>query len=346
MIEESPSVLARVSVVVPVYHGEHTLPSLVEEIVPFTLPGTTPRGRPFQITEVILVHDGASDNSDLVMQELAARYPFLKLVWLSRNFGQHAALIAGMAKSGADWVATIDEDGQHDPADVAKMLDEAIDQRVSLVYAKPTNPPPHGRLRNLCSDLTKWLSGSILTPHRLRWFHSYRLIRGDISRALSESCSTLVYLDVALHWMVGKAAVCPLKMRPEVGRKSGHTYRSLLSHFWRLVLASGTGPLRLVGFMGVCSLALSGVLVPYALWSKYVWKVQVPGWTSLMIVLSVFLGAILFSQALIAEYLGIAVTMAMGKPLYVIIPDPLRKWTPRAQGADASVIPSTDTVSR
>ncbi|HSE96278.1 MAG TPA: glycosyltransferase, partial [Methylomirabilota bacterium] len=81
----------RISVVVPVYQGARTLERMVAELEPLTSPMETPRGEAFQVAEVILVHDGAIDDSHVVMEALAARHPFVTLVWLSRNFGQHPA---------------------------------------------------------------------------------------------------------------------------------------------------------------------------------------------------------------------------------------------------------------
>src|SRR5262249_32167279 len=96
--------LHRVSIVVPVYRGEKTLGPLLEEIVPLTQVRRTPRGHLFQVAEVILVHDGAVDGSDRVMEMLAERYPFVRPVWLSKNFGQHPATLAGMACTTGEWV--------------------------------------------------------------------------------------------------------------------------------------------------------------------------------------------------------------------------------------------------
>src|SRR5688572_22784522 len=131
------------SLVVPVYQGERTLELLVKEVEPLTTPATTPAGHAFQVQELVLVHDGAIDRSDRVMEELAARYPFVRLVWLSRNFGQHAATLAGMASSSGDWVVTLDEDGQQAPAEVGALLDRALADQVQLVYGQPVNPAPH-----------------------------------------------------------------------------------------------------------------------------------------------------------------------------------------------------------
>jgi polyisoprenyl-phosphate glycosyltransferase len=97
-----------------------------------------------------------------------------------------------------------------------------------------------------------------------------------------------------------------------------------MHHFWKLVLTSGTAPLRLVAVIGVASVLLGIALSGYSIWGKLTGRVPVPGWASLFIVVSVFSGLILFSLGLLAEYLVIVVTMALGKPLYLISSRPSR----------------------
>ena len=145
----------RVSVVIPVFNGAESLPAVVEEFAHYTDPQSTPTGREFKVTEVILVWDRGSDASAEALRDLDARHSFVRTIWLSRNFGQHAATLAGMTSSDGDWIVTVDEDGQQDPAFVGSMLDRAFDTGSPLLYAQPTNAAPHGGLRNIASNVTK-----------------------------------------------------------------------------------------------------------------------------------------------------------------------------------------------
>ena len=162
MITQEDENVQTISIVVPVYQGELTLESLLREIEPLTTAQSTPGGIRFQVTEVLLVHDGAIDGSETVMSALAAKLPFVIPIWLSRNFGQHPATLAGMASTNGDWVVSLDEDGQHDPRDIVRLLDVAVANEVQLVYAHPTNAPPHGRTRNFFSAVSKRLFTSCL----------------------------------------------------------------------------------------------------------------------------------------------------------------------------------------
>ena len=316
----------RVSLVIPVYQGESTLPTLMEEIAPMTQEQETPGGAGFVVCEVLLVHDCGPDRSDKAMEALGAQYPFVRPVWLSRNYGQHAATLAGMASATGDWVVTLDEDGQQDPADIGPMLDAALASSLQLVYARPINPPPHGWLRNFLSRTAKAISTRLLGHSTIGSFNIFRLVDGEIARTLAAYCGNGVYLDVGLFWVAGRIGHCPVRLRNELGRPSGYSYFKLFGHFWNLILTTGTRPLRLITVVGFSSMILAFLITAYALYGKYYGQVAVQGWTSLLIVVSFFSGSILTALGVIAEYLAVTMGIVMGKPLYVVSTKPTRPF--------------------
>jgi polyisoprenyl-phosphate glycosyltransferase len=312
----------RVSVVVPVYQGERTLRSVVEELAASVADRVTPAGRPYRVTEVVLVHDCGPDRSDVVMRELAAAHDWVRPVWLSRNFGQHAATLAGIAASGGEWVVTMDEDGQHDPEAIGALLDTAMAEQADVVYARPTNEPPHGAVRNTASRGAKWVVERLAKGAPAAAFNSYRLVLGEVARSVAAYAGPGIYLDVAIAWVARRVTTCAVEMRSEGDRPSGYDLRSLLSHFWRLVLSSGTRPLRWVSALGAGAVLLAPVVAVALIIGRALGSWEAPGWTSTMILLMVATGVILFSLGVIAEYVGMAVNMAMGKPLYLPVRDP------------------------
>ncbi|WP_218147547.1 glycosyltransferase [Massilia yuzhufengensis] len=318
----------RVSVVIPTYRGADTLPQLVEELSPFCTSGTTPGGLAYRISEIILVHDCGPDRSDLCLEQLAAKYSVVRPLWLSRNFGQHAATLAGMASAAGDWIVTLDEDGQQDPRDIARMLDMAINKSLQLVYAQPTNPPPHGFWRNTASRLVKTISVNVLGLESLGRFNSFRMVDGEVGRALAAYCGHGVYLDVGLSWVASRVGHCPVQVREELGRPSGYSLVKLIAHFWGLVLTTGTRPLRMITITGLLSILMAFGVAAWVLISKLYGDIPVQGWASLVIVVSFFSGAILMSLGVIAEYLAVTMGIAMGRPLYVISSKPSRRGPP------------------
>jgi polyisoprenyl-phosphate glycosyltransferase len=319
-----PTQPCRVSIVIPVYAGEDTLPTLVAEIAPLARGGTTPAGHAWTVCEVLLVHDCGPDRSDRTLERLAEEHAFVRPVWLSRNYGQHAATLAGMANATGDWVATLDEDGQQNPADIAAMLDKALQSSLQVVYAQPTNTPPYGWLRNLLSQTAKMISTRLLGHGTIGRFNSFRLVDGDIARTLAGYCQSGVYLDVGLVWISARIGHCPVLTRNHLDRPSTYSYLKLIGHFWRLILTTGTRPLRLITIMGFGSMLLAVLVAIYALVAKFYGQVPVQGWTSLLIVVSFFSGSILASLGVIAEYLAVTMGIVMGKPLFVVSAKPTR----------------------
>ncbi|GIL35682.1 glycosyltransferase family 2 protein [Phycicoccus sp. DTK01] len=311
----------RISVVVPVYQGRSTLPALVTELEPLTSVGTTPAGRAYVVDELVLVDDCGPDGSDAVVRELAAEHDWVRAVWLSRNFGQHAATLAGISASGGEWVVTMDEDGQHDPADIGVLLDAAMSEQADVVYARPSNQPPHGAARNLASRSAKWIVGRMAKGAPAADFNSFRLVLGEVARSVAAYAGPGIYLDVAISWVARRTTTAGVPMREEGGRPSGYDLRRLASHFWRLVLSSGTTPLRLVSVTGAAAVVLAPLVALVLVVGRVSGSWEAPGWTSTMVLLMASTGAILFALGVIAEYVGMAVNMAMGKPLYLPVRD-------------------------
>ena len=313
-----------VAVVIPVFNGRKTLDFVVEGLQRFSFSTTTQQGHEFKISEVILVFDHGTDGSENTLKELEQKYESVRVVWLTRNFGQHAATVAGLASTSTDWIVTMDEDGQHDPSDIPRMLDSALCESMQVVYAKPVNSPPHGMLRNLASSLTKGPIVKFLTGGEVQSFHSFRLISGEIGRILAAYVGNGVYLDVALQWVANGSTTCEVKLLEEQGRPSGYKYRSLLSHFWRLVLSSGTRLLRVGSLVGAASFSLGMIGAVAVIVGKLFVGYATSGWASVIVVLLVFGGLNLLFIGVVAEYIGLLIRTSIGKPLYVIGSDPTK----------------------
>ena len=333
----------QVAVVIPVYQGEHTLDAVVSEIRELAEPTPTPGGRVLQVVEILLVHDNGPDDSAGVIRRLARRVPTVRAVWLSRNFGQHAATLAGLASSSSEWVATMDEDGQHDPRDLLTMLDAALDDQVPLVYAVPDNVAPHGVLRNTASAFSRWLAQTFLTDTAIGRYNSFRLVTGELGRAVAAYGGQDIYLDIALSWVVPGSTTARTHRRVGSDRPSGYTLPKLLNHFLRLIVTSGTRPLRAVAALGVTSSLVGAVLAVVFAYRRAIQDIQVPGWTFLMVTVLGFSGMILIVLGVMAEYIGVGVRMALGRPPYLIVGDPMNgplRHSDRAGSApDVPVVP-------
>lgn len=312
-----------VSVVIPVYDGANTLPELMVELESLTRKSATPNGRPFNVSEVLLVWDGGSADSADVLRAIEDTYSWARVIWLSRNYGQHAATLAGMSSTSAEWVVTMDEDGQHNPAYIGQLLDCALATSSQLVYASPTNGRPHGVIRNAGSATARWCFARLVGESNIDQFHSYRLVLGEVARGTAAYTGPGVYLDVALSWVVSTSAVTPIPMRSEGRPASNYSFKKLLAHFGRLVVSSGTRPLAIVSGLGFIFFMIGILFSLWVLFQRFFTDEIPQGWTSSFVATLVVGGLILLSLGVIAQYLRATVNMSLGKPLYVVVEDPL-----------------------
>jgi len=190
------------------------------------------------------------------------------------------------------------------------------------VYAQPTNAAPHGGLRNLASNVTKWFFLKVLSDSDFTEFNSYRLIHGEVARTVAAYTGSGVYLDVALSWVVASVAQEPVVLRQE-GRPAGsYSLGRLVGHFLRLVVSSGTRPLLFVSTLGFLFVILGVILTVWIIINAIAGDVPIGGWASTMVAILVVGGATLLSLGIIAQYVGAATNMSLGKPLYVVVSDP------------------------
>lgn len=313
---------ALVTTVTPVYSGEYFLKDLVDQLEKVRERWET-QNYPFVLAEAIFVDDGSIDNSSAILVELERKHPWVHVVCLSRNFGQHPATIAGMLHSSGDWVVTLDEDLQHSPEQFTVMLRKALTESCDIVYASPVRQV-HGSLyRDLASRISKHTIGIITGNPFVRNFNSFRLIRGNIARGAASVCGSNTYLDLALCWFTQKISWIKLEMkdkRYQETKTSGYSFRKLLSHWQRLFVSSQIRMFRIGAVMGLVSVfaAISGMLLVILQKIFRQDMVLLQGWASIMVAILFIGGIILFFLSLIIEYLGIILLQIQGKPTFFL----------------------------
>lgn len=307
------------SVVVPVFRGERTVEALVREILPLREARTTPSGRCYELIEVVMVHDCGPDDSDEVLRRLA-QLDGVEVVWLAANAGQHAATLAGISASRGEWIVTVDEDGQHDPADIPRLLDAAIDTRSHLVYG--VGRPPHSLARRITSRAAKrvfrWASGGAGPEGG---FSSFRIVLGELARFVAATAGPWVYLDVALTWSISRVGRLPVRLRAEGRPAASYSWGRLAQHFLRMIASLGSRPLGIILLGGLIS-GIGGIaFAALTIAQRMSGTVTVPGWSSLMATQLLGFGAVLTAVGIVAAFLGVLVTIALGRPAYTSVAD-------------------------
>jgi len=312
-----------VSIVVPVYSGERYLSKLVTEISEL-ISRWEKADVQIVVSEAIFVLDSPIDGSRAVLETLATSHSWVRLVDLSRNFGQHSATVAGILYSSGDWVVTLDEDLQHRPGEIETLLRAACKNQDDVVYAHPKDWVHGGGYRDRISRLVKsvisYLSGN---PFVLS-FNSFRLIRGDVARAAASICAQHTYFDVALTWFTQRIGRISIQMNDDryvAGKKSGYRLATLIQHAKRLIMTSDFRVLRFTTFL---SIVVFVTCIAYAGWVLFLrffagHPIEVEGWTSLMVVMLAFISLAVFMLGLIIEFVYLSMLQLQGKPAFFVV---------------------------
>ena len=312
-----------ISIIVPVYSGAPFLSDLIGSIKRLKTRWED-SGIELFITEAIFVLDEPIDQSPENLRKLAAIHSWVRLVELSRNYGQHSATIAGILYSSSDWVVTLDEDLQHHPAQIETLLTAACSEKADIVYASPDKPVHGGGYRDWLSRLTKFMIAKLSGNQFVQTFNSFRLIRGDIARAASSIGAQYTYFDVTLTWFTERIANVQIAMsddRYKKSKRSGYRLGKLIQHATKLILTSNFRILRFTTSLSFLSFFAAFIYGGWVLFNQLFSDnpVEVPGWTSLMIVMLAFGSISVFILGLIVEFLHISMLQLQGKPTFFVV---------------------------
>ena len=312
-----------VSVVVPVYAGEEFLTVLIGRLERVRQDWRD-RQTPMELSEVILVDDSAIDGSPAIVDRLAATHGWVTALHLMRNFGQHAATIAGVLHSSGDWVVTMDEDLQHAPEEIETLMKQAVRKGADIIYAKPVSAVHEARSRDWASRGFKRLMVLLTGNPNIAHFNSYRLLRGSLARAASSVCGYDTYFDVALSWYTKRVEIRRLELKDQRfidNGRSGYSVSRLLTHARRLLTSSQVKIIRIFGVVGMVVVAASLFLGLVLFLQKTLAPstIAATGWTSLMLAILFFGGVVTFLISLALEYLSYLVQAAHGKPIFFTV---------------------------
>lgn len=307
MSVETPEI--DVSVVVPVYGGERTVPALVER----TRAALSERGWSF---EILLICDSPRDNSWAVCSGLARDLPSVEAVLLQRNFGQHPATLLGMRLARGQTIVTMDEDLQHAPEDIPRLVELSVAEK-ALVYGI-AGELKHSWWRNLTSRTAKWFIARYLNFRDAKVISPFRAFPATLRAAFETYRSERVAVDVLLSWAGApiRTVVCRYAEREQ--GISGYTFGKLVGYLSDLMLGYSTAPLRLASWLGIMSVFVSlGIaLFAFITWLRH--GSVVPGFAFLAMSIALFSGVQLLSLGLIGEYVGRLYFNSLGKPQYLV----------------------------
>ncbi|MCU0514185.1 MAG: glycosyltransferase family 2 protein [Anaerolineae bacterium] len=298
------------SIVIPVYNSEASVGQVVDALAQ-VLPGVA------GAYEIILVEDGSPDQSWQSLLAARQRYPFVRVIRLMRNYGQHNALLCGIRAARYALIVTMDDDMQHPPESLPLLL-AALTADVDVVYGSPERQR-HGLLRDVASEVTKLVLQGAMGAETARNISAFRLFRTPVRQAFVEFYGPYVNLDVLLTWGTRRFARITIPHRTRLVGQSNYTLTKLITHTFNMVTGFSTLPLQLASLLGF-TLTLFGLLLLFYIIVVriLIFGYDVPGFTFLASIIAVFAGAQMFTLGIIGEYLARMHFRIMDKPSYVI----------------------------
>jgi glycosyltransferase involved in cell wall biosynthesis len=297
-----------ISVVTPVYNGEASVGELCRRLAE-VLPRISAQH------EVILVNDGSRDRSWETISELCSRSPVVRGLNLMRNYGQHNALLCGIRAAKYELVVTIDDDLQHPPEEIPRLL-ARLEEGFDVVYGAP-KAEQNGLLRSLASRITRLALSAAVGSDVAKNVSAFRVFPTQLREAFAAYQSPFVSIDVLLTWATTRFGATTVAFQPRHSGSSNYTFTKLVRHAFDMMTGFSTAPLQLASLIGF-TCTLFGLAVFIYVFVRFCLEGSVPGFPFLASIIAIFSGAQLFALGVIGEYLARMHFRSMKRPAYVV----------------------------
>jgi undecaprenyl-phosphate 4-deoxy-4-formamido-L-arabinose transferase len=303
---EAPSL----SIVVPVYNGAATVGELVNALRALEIAGGL---------EIVLVVDGSPDDSLAVCKKLAAEpgAPVV-LLNLSRNYGEHNAVMAGLARARGSFAITMDDDLQNPPGEVKRLYEHARDGGYDAVYTY-YEEKKHAAWRNIGSRFTNWCADHLIDKPKGLYLSSFRCLSAFVREQIAASYEgPYPYVDGLVFQVTQNVGRLQVAHLPRVEGRSNYTIARLFRLWLSMFSNFSVIPLRFATLFGIAFGAL-GALAAVIVVVEAISDHKPPqGWASIMVAVLVLAGVQLIVVGLIGEYLGRMFLAVNRKPQYLV----------------------------
>ncbi len=299
-----------VSFVIPCYRSEHTLENVVAEI------HKTLKDMEQYDYEIILVNDCSPDGTWAVIRRICQENNRIRGINFAKNFGQHAALMAGLRQSSGDYVVCLDDDGQTPADEVGKLLGK-LEEGYDTVYASYAHKQ-HSLFRNLGSKVNELMTRIMLEKPRQLYISSYFAVRRFVVEDMVRYENSYPYVIGLVLRATKNITNVEVSHRERQEGSSGYNLKKLLGLWFNGFTAFSVKPLRIATCIGCLSAAVGFLYGLYTIIKRMV-NPQVPmGFSSTMAAIVFFGGMIMIMLGLIGEYIGRIYISLNNSPQYVI----------------------------
>ncbi len=302
--------MGKVSFVIPCYCSEHTISDVVSEIVEVM------SHTDYKI-EIILVDDASVDCTWHVIEKLVQKHFFVKGIALAKNFGQHAAIMAGYRECTGHYVVSLDDDGQSPVDQIPEMLQYLEKNHFDVVFGT-CDKPGFGLFRRLGSRLNRWMAELLFDRPKQHRIVSTYVMKKYIVDEITRYINPYVYMSGLIFRATNQIGFLEVHHRVRQSGSSRYSLSKLINLWMNGVTAFSIRPLRAASFLGIF-ISFLGMLAIIVTIVKKIFENQSPmGWSSLICVFLFIGGIVLMAIGMIGEYIGRIYMCVNLAPQYVI----------------------------
>lgn len=298
-----------ISIVTPVYYGEHFIQTLVERIIAqlSTLVNNF---------EIIMVNDASPDNSWSMIELLSKQDSRIKGINLSRNFGQHYAISAGLEYAKGRYVVIMDCDLQDLPEEIPTLYNK-IREGYDIVLGR-RHARQDSLFRKIISKTFYCLFNYLTDSKKESDVAFFVIIQQRVAQNLRRFVERHRFMPSLLDWLGYQRAYVYVKHAPRASGKSSYTLKKLLTLSMDAILSHSNKPLKLIIKFGFSVSLLSIIYICYTLYLYAINGIEVSGWTSLIVSIWLVTGIVMTTLGVLGMYIDKIYYEVKSRPLYVI----------------------------
>lgn len=298
-----------ISIVSPVYRAEKILDKLVDEIHKAM--------QQMNVSyEIVLVDDRSPDNSWEVMKQLSEKFPQVKSIRLSRNFGQHPAIMAGISNASGEWVVVMDCDLQDQPKEIIRLYQKA-QEGFEVVLAK-REKRKDGFLKKSSSKffyrIFNYLSGIEVNSE----VANFGIYHRKVIDAVSQINDYIKFFPLFIKWVGYKSTSIVVEHNEREEGKSSYSIGKLISLALNTILSFSDKPLKIMTMIGLSISSFAFLLGCYYLYCALTGQFTEPGFSSLILSIWFLSGIIISTIGIVGIYLGKTFNQVKNRPIYII----------------------------
>jgi dolichol-phosphate mannosyltransferase len=298
------------SIVIPVYNELEVLPALLSTLRRVFSDSS-------QNYEIVFVDDGSSDGTVDLLKRAAAEDSRMKVLFFSRNFGHQAAITAGLDFAAGDAVVVMDADLQDPPELLAEMV-SLLDQGYDVVSAQRITRSGEGALKKLTAALFYWIIRKMVDERVQPEVGDFRMFSRRAVVAIRQLREQHRFMRGMVAWLGLREVILPFHRNARMSGETKYTAWKMLRFAWTAISSFSALPLRLSIFGGLVVTACGLGYAVYSVLAASVFKMTVPGWTSLVCLNIIFSGTTMIAIGLVGDYVARIYEESKGRPLYVV----------------------------